>query len=299
MNKTVRILIAAAFLAAISLAGVLVNHGADSDPETDMPILNVFCETGTGDIYGTRATVAGFHWPAHSDTLPVIWRNLEPDLTSPVGPSLSPASGKIQMVLSRPGNPTGIEIMRYADYYFDLTALGAACPEGESVAAYWTEGDETLSCEIPAVESSIYLVTVHDGESFVHYVFGTVRPERFTSVGYVRSAEAGTSMALSFDPVEWITLSDTERIAELDIEDDMPGGFYVYNPAVESLILTAAEDTLFRIIGPDGVNPVFVDWGGFASFVASYQDATGRAPLCRIQEDDDGALLLVSEQYLP
>ena len=299
MKTTFRILLAVGLMAAIALTGVLVNLEQDPDASTDMPILSVACEIETGEIFGTRATKVAFHWPEKDSVLPVIWMNLEPDLASPAGPLLSPATGTIELLLSRPGSPTGIEITRYADYYFDLTGLGVACPEGEAVAAYWTEGDDILKCEIPAADSSLYWVTVHYGESFVSYVFGTARPERFTSVVYVHLAEVETSMALAFDPVEWITLADTERIAELGIEDEMPGGFYVYNPAVESLIRNAVEDTLFRIIGPDGINPVFVNWEGFKAFVESYLEAYGRAPLCRIQEDNDGALVLVSEQYLP
>jgi hypothetical protein len=299
MKNTFRILLAVGLMAAIALAGVLVNLEQDPDANTDMPILSVACEIETGEIFGTRATKVGFHWPEKDDVLPVIWMNLEPDLTSPAGPLLSPAAGTIELLLSRPGSPTGIEITRYADYYFDLTALGVACPDGEAVAAYWTEGDDILKCEIPAADSSLYWVTVHYGESFVSYVFGTTRPEAYTRIGYVRIPEDGAKGALVFDPVEWITSEDTERISELGIEDDMPGGFYVYNPAVESVALTTEESTLYRILGPDGVNPMFVDWNGFASFVTSYQEDYGREPLCRIEEGKDGALVLVSEQYLP
>lgn len=301
MKNTVRILLAIALLASIALAVVLVNQGPDPDANMDMPILQVSCENEAGDVYGAQATKAGFHWPDKVDVLPVIWMNLEPDLTSPVGPSMSPATGVLQLVLSRPGSPTGIEIMRYADYYFDLTALEIACPEGEAVAAYWTEGDDLLTCEIPSADSSVYLVTIHYGESFVSFAFGTARPEAYTRIGYIRIPESGAKGALAIDPVEWITSEDTERIAQLGLnpDDDMPGGFYIYNPTVEAQALSAGEDTLFRIIGSDGVNPVFVGWDGFAAFVDRYRSQTGRDPLCRIQEGENGALILVSEQYLP
>jgi hypothetical protein len=216
-----------------------------------------------------------------------------------MGTALSPTTGQIGLMLSRPGEPSEIQITRYEDYYFDLTGLGVAIPDGAPVSAEWTQVGEVLTCDIPSVESSIYIVTVRYGESHASFVFGTTRPERFTSVGYIRLAEEGTDTSLAIDPVEWITSEDTERISELGIEDDMPGGFYVYNPAVESVALTTEESTLYRILGPDGVNPMFVDWNGFASFVTSYQEDYGREPLCRIEEGKDGALVLVSEQYLP
>ena len=57
---------------------------------------------------------------------------------------------------------------------------------------------------------------------------------------------------LSFDPAEWVTISDTERIQELGIDpQEMPNGYYIENPEADRLHVPLAQDTEY----------CFFDWG--------------------------------------
>lgn len=63
---------------------------------------------------------------------------------------------------------------------------------------------------------------------------------------------------LYVDIAEWITPEDTERVRELNLsEQDMPDGYYIYNPSRSQTILTLTDQTLYR----------FIDWG--RDFVSS------------------------------
>ncbi|MDD4588403.1 MAG: M56 family metallopeptidase, partial [Heliobacteriaceae bacterium] len=50
-------------------------------------------------------------------------------------------------------------------------------------------------------------------------------------IGYISNFKADRS-SFHLDQIEWLTLDDSERIKELNInpDDDMPNGYYIYNP---------------------------------------------------------------------
>ena len=56
-------------------------------------------------------------------------------------------------------------------------------------------------------------------------------PEDATKMAYIIDM---TETSVTIDEIEWITLDMTDRIAELGIQDDMPNGFYIYNPSKET-----------------------------------------------------------------
>lgn len=57
---------------------------------------------------------------------------------------------------------------------------------------------------------------------------------------------------IELDLVEYITDEDTDRIRELNLsESDMPDGYYIYNPTVDSVIYSIGDETTFT----------FIDWG--------------------------------------
>ena len=75
---------------------------------------------------------------------------------------------------------------------------------------------------------------------------GTSSPlDRQTVLGLAIQLEGDT---LSFDPAEWITISDTERIQELGIDpQEMPNGYYIENPEADRLQVPLAQDTEYCI----------------------------------------------------
>ncbi|MEG2374915.1 MAG: hypothetical protein RSB43_10990 [Niameybacter sp.] len=62
-------------------------------------------------------------------------------------------------------------------------------------------------------------------------------------VGYMSIEED----KIYWDEVELVTSAEEERIAELDltIEDDLPNGYYIYNPIVEVVVFHLTEDTVY------------------------------------------------------
>lgn len=67
--------------------------------------------------------------------------------------------------------------------------------------------------------------------------------------GMIRGIGDGT---VTVDVVEFITLADTERLAELELTDaDLPNGYYLYNAAENTEEYPLAEDAEYS----------FIDWG--------------------------------------
>lgn len=117
-------------------------------------------------------------------------------------------------------------------------------------------------------------------------------------VSELQSLEDGEGrFSFHLDPVEWLTLEDTERLRELNVNpEDLPNGFYIYNPNTYSQHYQGTDETRIRII----------DWAGDMS----YQDITPQelnaylenlieyAPLFRIVTKD-GYVQTLEEQYRP
>jgi len=106
--------------------------------------------------------------------------------------------------------------------------------------------------------------------------------------GYITNFNA-ESRTFDFDEIEWITLQDEDRIKELGIENDMPGGFYIYNPDESVRALNLAENAEFYVI--TGADHTAVN---LAEFVDSFHDY---APY--IIDITDGKVVKMTEQYLP
>jgi hypothetical protein len=99
------------------------------------------------------------------------------------------------------------------------------------------------------------------------------------------------------DPVEWLTLEDTERLKELNVNpDDLPNGFYIHNPDTYSQYFQGTDETQIRII----------DWAGDMSYKdiapqelnAYLENLIEYAPLFRIVTKD-GSVQTLEEQYRP
>ena len=98
-----------------------------------------------------------------------------------------------------------------------------------------------------------------------------------------------------FDEVEWITLEDEDRIEAIGIDpnDQMPGGFYVYN----------ASDDLFRIPLADPVEVLLLDWEDLAT--PRHTDLAGLAERMEAYESlyhltiESGKVTVITEQYTP
>ena len=106
--------------------------------------------------------------------------------------------------------------------------------------------------------------------------------------GYITNFNV-KSRTFDFDEIEWITLIDEDRIKELGIENDMPGGFYIFNPDMNVRTYILAENAEFYvIIGADHTTV------NILGFVENFHDY---APY--IIDIIDGKVIRMTEQYLP
>lgn len=114
---------------------------------------------------------------------------------------------------------------------------------------------------------------------------------------YIRGV-GGNSLFL--DEVEWV--SDAERAAELGLaEEDMPGGFYVYNEEASQIGCSFAEECSFTILDwYNNYSVMEVDKQTFLDTIDSRErefNALDRIPF--IVEIKDGKIVSVTEQYVP
>jgi len=118
-------------------------------------------------------------------------------------------------------------------------------------------------------------------------------------IGFVSKFETGKPDRFSFhlDPVEWLILKDGERLKELNVNpDDLPNGYYIYNPNSYPMFFQGTGETRFRIIDPEeGIRHKDVTMGEFKDYLEEFTDFT---PPFRIVTKD-GYVQSVEEQYVP
>ncbi len=121
-------------------------------------------------------------------------------------------------------------------------------------------------------------------------------------IGYI-SMEKNT---LYLDEVEWITDKDKDRIKELDLseQNDMPNGYYIYNPSSDKVSFEVNEETVYN----------FIDWGNdfvgkdedrnysttnqeeFIRYLNTYSDKAAKVPFWI--QTKDGYVISITEQFV-
>ena len=114
-----------------------------------------------------------------------------------------------------------------------------------------------------------------------------------------------TESTITVDLIEFITDDNEERIRELNImEDDMPDGYYIYNPDEQTVVWELNMQTVYK----------FIDWNGdftgseypeeytttdvqeFMKYVETYEDAAPGMPF--FFQVEDGVVRLVLEKAI-
>ena len=120
--------------------------------------------------------------------------------------------------------------------------------------------------------------------------------------GYVTAGNG----VLYLDQAEWITAEDTQRIAELGLEEEDSlenGGFYIYNPTSSDTVTVLLLGTLSYCdpywsyeSGSQGeAKPREMDqWE-----LQNYLNRTGDPVLCEVRQNSAGHWTQIWEQYLP
>lgn len=121
-------------------------------------------------------------------------------------------------------------------------------------------------------------------------------------IGYIRNFNT-TNNSFEFDEIEWITLDDTDRIKELNLNagNDLPSGFYINNPTSDTKSYTVTDETEYQIIDWDNNGEAStVDLNGFLARINKYTDneQTDFSPPFWIVIDNNTVISIV-EQYIP
>ena len=122
-------------------------------------------------------------------------------------------------------------------------------------------------------------------------------PEEVQQLGYIYNFNAD-DMKFDFDVIEWINSSDTERIKELNLDpdNDMPNGFYIYNPNLSKRAYELSNNTFYEIIDWEQNGELTViDIDGFANHINRFDE---NKILCWITTNK-GSIIRISERYVP
>lgn len=118
-------------------------------------------------------------------------------------------------------------------------------------------------------------------------------------IGYIIKINLNESH-IDIDKVEFLTLEDEERAAELniDINLDMPSGFYIYNNNTYPYALDLADDTEYLIFKEDESGVVSDHKSVNRKEFIEYNEGLNYAPLYHIYTKN-GYVTKIEEQYLP
>lgn len=133
----------------------------------------------------------------------------------------------------------------------------------------------------------------------------SAKPEDFLEtpeshyIGYISDFETDkyTKPSFHLDQIEWLTVDDTKRLNELNINpDDLPDGYYIHNPNNYPMFCQVVKETKYYIInqGEDtDVKPVTLQ-----EFIKHLKEFSSFTPPFRIVEKD-GYVQSITEQYVP
>jgi hypothetical protein len=310
MKRTPRILLAAVFLMSIAAVGVFVNLAADRFVELEKPTMTAMYTTDSGETQTFDLPGIAGMWEVWDEgkgepvRQPVFSGNA--GLQKVLENQILPGDMKVTITLTGTTALDELLILESTDNVFNLDDGRIGSGPYETVEGEWTAEGDARICTIKVEENKSYSISVFYGDSFVIFQFVTgSRSEEpnYTLTGYITSLRDTAKGTFDFDGIEWITLADTDRIAQLGLnpDDDMPGGFYLYNAFEETFPLEYNEDTVFYVLDYEGESGVGQRQVSASEFFEYWSDAVsdGRGPLlCRVEEEL-GIVKTVAEQYLP
>ena len=145
------------------------------------------------------------------------------------------------------------------------------------------------------VYSQLFLPIDQIKERF--YLVSNTDNTEIKEIGYIRNFDT-TNNSFEFDEIEWITLNDTDRIKELNLnsDNDLPNGFYINNPTSDIKSYTVTDETEYQIIDWNNNGEAStVNLNGFVTHINEYMDYS---PPFWIVIDNNMVISIV-EQYIP
>lgn len=112
---------------------------------------------------------------------------------------------------------------------------------------------------------------------------------------------------LYLDEIEWITEEDKDRIEELGLsrQNDMPNGYYIYNPSTEIKSFEIGNDTVYNFVAFEHLS--FMNEGDdrnystnkkeeFIEYLQAYSDEAASVPFT--VEVKNGKVISITEQFV-
>ena len=124
-------------------------------------------------------------------------------------------------------------------------------------------------------------------------------------IGYIsnwKSDENGTGdFSFHLDVVEWLTLEDIDRLKELKLSpDQLPSGFYIYNPNSYPAYFEGKDYTVFRIIeAKTEVRQIEITREEFEKYLKRLDQVEPSFQIPFRIVTKDGFVQSIEEQYLP
>jgi hypothetical protein len=117
-------------------------------------------------------------------------------------------------------------------------------------------------------------------------------------IGYISKFESDKpNPAFHLDQIEWLTLDDTKRLKELNVDpNDLPNGFYIHNPNSYPMYCQVTDETQYSIIALEvEVTQKSVTIDEFIEYLEQFEEYS---PPFRIISKD-GYVQSITEQYVP
>jgi len=125
-----------------------------------------------------------------------------------------------------------------------------------------------------------------------------ITPES-TLLGYVLNLNMNSD-SFDFDNVEWLTLKDSARLKNLNInpDEDMPSGFYILNKYTYTDPLKVTGETTYILLDPENGETNKTKIVSKQEFIKYLEQNPDSAALCTITSKD-GYVTSIAEKYLP
>jgi len=281
--------------------------------EDSMPEWDVIYIDESGEEARTDLSRSGYHWlvkaPA-SDKM--IWDSAGPynffydKFTYTM---IQPVEWKVVLESIWLKSPDQVVVKKYPITDWTPDDFNRAHSQGEDISIdlntlseSWTSDWSKTTIEFDVDYGSIYGIWLHYGAAWVEFSFmvPAADPTEYDFLAYFSGFDDPKAETFTMDPVEWITWNDTGRIEELNLnaDDDMPGGFYIYNPTMESNRLHLTDQTKYSIIDPEtGNTSKTVGRSEFLNHLNLLPEF-GETTLFWVKETG-GDVAFIKEQYVP
>lgn len=306
MSRKAAIIVLASVAVAIGL-GAIINAvtfmGIDPD---SMPVCSLQYTGQDNSQKQIALNLSGYHWKEKNPTTGVkSWGTAGPENFFSEKYAIKgflPGNPEVQLHLTWNIPPDQIIIKWWPISEWTPGAFESNHSQGINVSKSWKTIWKMTDIGFDVERGSLYGVWFYYGDAWVEYSFMVPAedPTDYDYLGYFLGFETPRADQFKIDPIEWIDASDTERIDELNLnlDNDFPGGFYIYNPMKDAISLQLTDHTQYSIIDPEtGNTSKTVDRTEFLNHLRQSPNFSETTPFWILETD--GKVEFIKEHYVP